>query len=115
VSQNTRPRTCGSGRAFYVDTVELDGQAELRLVGELDMDTADRPAQALEPVYDHGVVRLVLDLSELKFIDSSGLNQLVKALKRQRECGGHVVLHAPRDQTLRVLDLVGLTKRFTIT
>jgi hypothetical protein len=38
--------------AFYVDTVELDGQAELRLVGELDMDTADRPAQALEPVID---------------------------------------------------------------
>ncbi len=73
--------------AFYVHTVELDGQAELRLVGELDMDTADRPAQALEPVYDHGVVRLVLDLSELKFIDASGLNQLVKALKRQRECG----------------------------
>ena len=79
------------------------------------MDTADRQTQASEPVYDHGVVSLVLDLSELRFIDSSGLNQLVKALERQRECGGHVVLHAPSNQTLRVLDLVGQTKRFTIT
>lgn len=49
------------------------------------------------------------------FIDSSGLNQLVKALKRQQECGGHVVLHYPSDQTPRVLELVGLTKLFRIT
>ncbi len=58
---------------------------------------------------------MVLDLSELRFIDSSGLNHLVKALKRQRERGGEVVLHAPSAQTLRVLDLVGLTTLFTIT
>ena len=101
--------------AVHVETVESDGHAELRLVGELDMDTADRLAVALEPVYARGVGALVLDLSELQFIDSSGLNQLVKALERQRECGGHVVLRAPSDHTLRVLDLVGLTKLFTIT
>lgn len=101
--------------AFHVDTVELDGHAELRLVGELDMDTASRLAAALEPVYEHGVATLVLDLSELGFIDSSGLHHLVKALKHQRERGGEVVLHAPTNQTLRVLELVGLTTLFTIT
>lgn len=101
--------------AFHVETVELDGHAELRLVGELDMDTASRLEAALTPVYERGVAILVLDLSELEFIDSTGLNQLVMALKRQRERDGQVVLHAPTDQTLKVLELVGLTKLFTIT
>ncbi len=55
--------------AFHVETVEIDGAAELRLVGELDMDTANQLAVALEPVYARGVGTLVLDLSELKFID----------------------------------------------
>ena len=100
--------------AFHVDTVELDGHAELRLVGELDV-TAGRLAAALEPVYEQGVGTLVLDLSNLEFIDSSGLKQLVKALTRQRERGGEVVLHAPTAQTLRVLDIVGLTALFAIT
>ena len=55
--------------AFHVETVELDGHAELRLVGELDMDTASRLEAALAPVYEQGVATLVLDLSELEFID----------------------------------------------
>lgn len=101
--------------AFHVDIVELDGRAELRLVGELDMDTAPLLAAAFEPVYEHGATTLVLDLSELRFIDSSGLHHLVKALKHQQERDGEVVLHAPTDQTLRVLELVGLTTLFTIT
>lgn len=101
--------------AFHVERVELDGQADLRLVGELDMNTADRLALALDPVFEHGVATLVLDVSELRFIDSSGLRQLVVALNRQRERGGNVVLHAPSAQTLKILDMVGMTSRFIIT
>jgi anti-sigma B factor antagonist len=84
-------------------------------VGELDIDTVSRPEAVLAPVYEHGIATPVLDLSQLRFIDSSGLNQLVMALKRQQERHGQVVLHGPTDQTLRVLELVGLTKLFTIT
>ena len=100
---------------FHVETVERDGHAELRLVGELDMDAADRLAQALRPVFDHGVPKIVLNLSELRFIDSSGLRQLFLALRHQRSHGGDVVLHAPSAATLRVLDIVGMTTLFTIT
>lgn len=79
------------------------------------MDTAPLLGAALEPVYEHGVATLVLDLSELQFIDSSGLHHLVKALEHQRARDGEVVLRAPTDRTLRVLELVGLTTLFTIT
>ncbi len=101
--------------AFRVDTMEVDGQLELRLVGELDIATADRLDQALLLPHDRGQATVVLDLSALEFIDSTGLNKLVVALKRQRESGGDVVLRAPRNETLRVLEIVGLTEVFAIT
>jgi anti-anti-sigma factor len=58
---------------------------------------------------------IVIDASSLDFIDSSGLHQLVQALKRQREVGGDLVLHRPTAQTMRVLEIVGLDKVLTIT
>lgn len=81
----------------------MDGYAERRLVGELDMDATDRLAQALQPVFDRRVPTVVFDLSKLTFIDSSGLRQLVLTLNHQRSHGGCVVLHAPSASTLRVL------------
>ena len=57
---------------------------------------------------------LVVDLSGLTFIDSTGLHELVVALKRQRARGGEIVLRAPSAQTMRVLEIVGLDQLFTI-
>lgn len=54
------------------------------------------------------------DLSAPEFIDSTGLNTLVVAVKRQRETGGDIVLRAPRAETLKVLEIVGLTQVFAI-
>ncbi len=50
------------------------GHVQLGLVGKLDVETADRFAAALQPVLDRGVGTVVLDLSRLAFIDSSGLS-----------------------------------------
>ena len=98
-----RAMTPEDAGTFHVEMIELDGHAELGLVGELDMDSAKQLAAALEAVYEHGVDTLVLDLSQLRFIDSSGLNQLVLALKHQQRRDAEVVLRAPTAQTLRVL------------
>ncbi len=79
---------------------------------DIDFEAVDEPIEFGATVEDaFGFMRTLGIVRGL----AHDLNQLVKALQRQRECGGHVVLHAPSDQTLRVLDLVGLTKRFTIT
>ena len=100
---------------FRVETVQLDGTPELRLVGELDMGTARRLAQALEPVLSRRVDTVVFDMSQLRFIDSSGLHQLVTVLKHQRAIGGGVVLRSPTDHTRRVLEIAGVAPMFTIT
>ena len=103
------------GRQFEVETAVLDGHAVLRLRGELDMDAAGRLGEAIEDVHAQAVPVLLLDLSELEFIDSSGLRELVVASRRQQELGGRVELHAPSDPIRRVLEIVGLDQILTIS
>ncbi len=53
-------------------------------------------------------------MSDLEFIDSTGLHQLVIALERQREAGGDVVLRSPRPHVMRVLAIAGLSGVFDV-
>ena len=97
-----------------VDTSVLDGQAVLHLRGEIDYGSVDRLDEALESVQAQKVSMIILDLAGLTFIDTSGLNRLVVALKHQRQTGGEIVLRSPSPQTRRVLEIVGLNQVFTI-
>jgi anti-sigma B factor antagonist len=99
--------------SFRVEADEAEGRVELRLVGELDLGTAGRVRSAFAETPASATV--VVDLAELDFIDSSGLHELVVALKRQRAGGGDIILRNPSGPTLRVLEIVGLTKLFAIT
>ena len=100
---------------FGIESLMVDDQAVLRLSGELDMDSAEVFAEAARRVHAEGIPCLVLDLSALDFVDSSGLSQFVLALKRQREIGGEVVLQAPTGPVKRVLEIVGMNEIFQIT
>lgn len=84
-------------------------------MGELDCGSAPSLREALDEVRGPTVRTVVIDLAGVRFIDSSGLNELVVALKRQREAGGDVVLQSPSPQAMRVFEIVGLTQVFTIT
>ena len=106
--------TPGGAGNLKVESLFVKGEAVLRLSGELDMDSADLFAEAARLVLAHEIPTLVLDLSDLNFIDSSGLRELVVALKDQREIGGDLVLRAPSEQVRRVLDIVGLTDMVTM-
>jgi anti-sigma B factor antagonist len=109
------PLTSEGGGRLEFESVVLHGNAVIRLRGELDLDTADRFGEATQLVYAAGVPTLLVDLSELDFIDSSGLREVVVAHRRQVEIGGGVVLHAPNDRVRRVLEIVGLDQVLTIT
>lgn len=101
------------GGAFAVEASATDGQAVLRLMGELDTGTAPVLAAATARAHQQGAHTIVLDLSQLRFVDSSGLHEFVIALVRQRQSGGDVVLRGPTVQTARVLDITGLNRVFT--
>lgn len=85
-----------SGRSRYVVTVR----------GELDLATADRLWIELEPLLAPESV-VVLDGTEITFLDSSGLRVLLQAGNRATSGGAAFRLVAPQQAVQRVLDLAG--------
>jgi anti-sigma B factor antagonist len=94
--------------------VAAHGHGTVHLRGELDLSSAAKLRKALSELYRDGVNSLILDLSELAFVDSTGLSEFVAALKHCRPRGGEVVLRSPTASIARVLAICGLDRVFTI-
>ncbi len=93
---------------FTVSVSEDDGRTIVTAAGELDAHAAPVLEAETGPVSRQTGGRLIIDLTGVDFIDSTGLGVLVGALKHAREAGGtlDVVVATPR--VLKVLALTGL-------
>lgn len=93
-----------------------EGTDDLRLEvsGEIDVFTSPSLREELYGMIDDGASTIVIDCSQMDFIDSSGLGVLVGALKRIRERGGDFELLGLNPSTRKVFEITGLTKLFTI-
>jgi len=93
-------------------TIEVSGEtATLVISGEVDLASAPRLRDQFQRLEARNVV---VDLSGVTFIDSTGLGVLVAALKRTREAGGELTLRAPTRSTRKVLDITGLSQLVAI-
>ncbi|MFI9648229.1 anti-sigma factor antagonist [Streptomyces sp. NPDC052040] len=77
--------------------------------GFLDVDTATELHHHLANQIHHGRRHLLLDLSSVPFMDSSGINILLKAYKETRQIGGTVGVIDPAPAVQRILDLTGVS------
>ena len=93
--------------------VEVDRDAPVRVIGELDIRTCDELERGVGGEVDSGR-RVVLDLSRLTFCDSTGLAGLVRLHKRAGAAGGDLVLRSPQPRVRNLLTLTGLNRLFTI-
>ncbi|MFJ8011280.1 anti-sigma factor antagonist [Streptomyces sp. NPDC096339] len=87
-----------------------DCTAVVDVGGEIDVYTAPALQRALNEVIDLGYHRLVVDLLDLDFTDSTGKIVLVTTLKRTREFGGGLVLVIVEPRRVREFTQVGLHK-----
>ena len=88
---------------------------ELGIRGEVDVSTSAALRAELYGMIDAGATRVVIDCSQMDFIDSSGLGVLVGALKRVRELDRKdLVLLGLQGPPRRVFEITGLTELFTI-
>ena len=86
----------------------------VRLQGQLDLATAPRLAEVLAQALDAHPATITLDLTDLTFLDSSGIHQLVNADKRARSRRCDFSLRSPRRQVLKALQLTGVDRFITI-
>jgi len=81
------------------------------VVGEIDASTAPTLEKAFDDL-PNGTGRIVLDLSDVSFIDSSGLRVLIALAGRADEEGRPVVLDRPSPTVARLLEITGLVELF---
>ena len=87
-----------------------DGWCLARVAGELDVATAPRlREQLLAAISTHGP-QVVLDLTDVGFLDSTGLGVIVGVLKRARTLGGDLRLVCPAPHIRRVFEITALDR-----
>jgi len=101
--------------AFSVRTAHLGGDAYLTSVsGEADMYTSPRVEQEIARILELGGTRVVVDLLNSPFIDSTLLGVLIEARRRLLERGGDVVVVSDDRRIVRTFELTGLDRVFAI-
>ena len=86
------------------------GRGVVEPTGEIDAYTAPRLRRALEELPAPARYRVVVEMSGVSFMDSSGLGVLVGAAKRARNGGGALALAGCQERILRVLRVTGLVR-----
>ena len=88
-----------------------DGQVQVELHGELDLSTVGKVEEELRRIEADAPPVLVVDMSGLSFLDSSGLRCLVRADERARETDRRLVLVRGPDAVQKVFEITRLEER----
>ena len=83
-----------------------------RPVGELDAYTVPQFREALADLASSS--RLLIDLSDVPFMDSAGLGALIHGIRRAREVGGEVAVACSRPTLTRLLHTTGFDRIVTV-
>ncbi|MFI6316961.1 STAS domain-containing protein [Nonomuraea sp. NPDC050556] len=91
----------------------LPGGSVIRVSGEVDASTSVQFATLLLEAHPRPHEPLVLDLSAMTFMDSSGLTVLLNTRASAEAAGGRLLLAAPHQRVRRVLEVTGLVRLFS--
>ena len=93
-----------------LDTGVGDGAAVIRPKGRLTMVTAPQLRTAVSRLVDEHRIRIVIDMTDTEFVDSSGLGALVAGLKATRQAGGDLRIACLGPQVTTVMHLANLDR-----
>lgn len=97
-----------------VNSREEGGRTVVAVEGEIDVYTAPVLREHLNDLVGEGKNHLLIDMSGVDFLDSTGLGVLVGSLKRIRSQDGSLQLVCDQEKILKVFRITGLTKVFPI-
>jgi anti-sigma B factor antagonist len=110
------PGRDSAGNPMRIDVSTTSGATVVRPAGErLDIEVAAEFRAMLLSLIEQGHRRLIVDLADVGFIDSSGLGALVSALKtlKRSDNGGDVRLARVQAPVVSLLEIIRLNRVFT--
>jgi anti-anti-sigma factor len=99
---------------FQVDVSFETPLPVITVTGELDASTAPVFNHALEAALDRAREGLILNLTATRYIDSTGIQSLLRLYHHTRRCGPRVMLVDRVDPLRKVFQLVGMARLFAI-
>jgi anti-sigma B factor antagonist len=112
-SDAARDGTAGMREDPVAEISRNDGSVIVSLAGELDLYNAHEVRDALLQCCAESPTRLIVDLSGVKFIDSTALGVLIEARTKLENRRGFL-LAAPGLETKRALEISGLDRHFAV-
>ena len=92
---------------------EQQGASVVAFTGEVDLESSPAAREVLLKCLE-STSKVIVDLSEVSYVDSSGVASLVEALQAAKKNGSQFALAAVSEPTRRVLELARLDKVFTL-
>jgi len=99
---------------LVIDTRMVGDKPVLDLSGEVDSYNSPRLREKMLALIEAGTPNLIVNMTGVDYIDSTGLGTLVAGLKRATEKGGSIRLVCPNEQINKVFTITGLVKVFPI-
>jgi len=99
---------------FSVTVSSHDGSTRVALKGELDLAGVDRADEALREAESLGMRLVVLDMAELTFVDSTGLEVILRAARRAQGNGSRLVLARPAPHVRKLLQLTAIDQSLDV-
>jgi anti-sigma B factor antagonist len=99
---------------FQVDVSFETPLPVITVTGELDASTAPVFNHALEAALDRAREGVILNLTATRYIDSTGIQSLLRLYHHTRRCGPRVMLVDRVDPLRKVFQLVGMARLFAI-
>jgi anti-sigma B factor antagonist len=110
-----QPIARGSAKLTIEVIPVVAGVLELKLTGEIGMASANSLNQVIKQAFDQSVFRMIVNLSGVYYIASTGMGILISSASIAKEKGGEFIFAGASDRVKHVFDLMGLLKvlRFT--
>lgn len=99
---------------LFIKSEIVDNRIHIILQGTIYVEDAKEMTEKLVALIESGQTRLLIDLSQVEYIDSSGLGMLIRIQKIAVRNGGNVVLKGVQGLVRELFEMTRLTAIFTI-
>jgi anti-sigma B factor antagonist len=100
--------------ALEIEFKGTDDKAVLELSGQIDNYTAEEIAKIINSHIDNGCYKIIADITNVDYLDSSGLNTLINAKTNLVSHKGDLRIVGLKGKAKEVFDLAGLTDLFNL-